>query len=67
MDPAASLNHGLMTHHFWLWGQSAGSKRPCGTQHWSDSGLLVWNYSQVPPYQELLWQIRCLVFPQLGV
>lgn len=33
MDPAASLSHGLMTHHFWLWGQRARSERPHVMQH----------------------------------
>lgn len=64
MDPEASLSHGLMTHHFWLWGQNSGSKRPCGIKNWFGRGLLVvQNYSEFHP----IWGIvLLLVFPQLS-
>lgn len=67
MDPAASLSRGLLTRHFWLWGQSAGSARPRGIQHRSGRGsLAVQNCSQIHPILGIVLPDQAFRLPTTG-
>lgn len=60
MDPAGSLSCGLMTHHLWLWGQSAGSNRSHAALVWWGLTRNLKPFTHSPHIRNCIARYNCL-------